>query len=90
MEIQSIGRGPDGNIYTSGYPTGGFTKYSLEDQEFTRFRGFGQAENMLSTDRFLYLGVYTGGVIYKYDPEKPYDHDPVNVPKATNPGHCSR
>ncbi|RXZ01386.1 WD40 repeat domain-containing protein [Fictibacillus sp. S7] len=85
VEIQSIGRGPDGNIYTSGYPTGGFTKYSPEDHEFTRFRGFGQAENMLSTDRFLYLGVYTGGVIYKYDPEKPYDHDPVNVPKATNP-----
>lgn len=85
IDIQSIGRGPDGNIYTSGYLSGGFSKYSLEDQEFTRFRGFGQAENMISTDQYLYLGVYTGGVIYQYDPTKPYDHDPVNVPKATNP-----
>lgn len=83
--IQSIGTGPDGNIYTSGYLAGGFSKYSPTDNKITRFTGFGQAENMISTDKYLYLGVYAGADIYQYNPDLPYDHDPTNVAEATNP-----
>jgi streptogramin lyase len=85
ISIQSIGVGPDGNIYTSGYLSGGFAKYSVADNKITSFSGFGQAENMISTDKYLYLGVYTGGVIYRYDPDLPYDHDASKVDEATNP-----
>ncbi|MBT2758034.1 WD40 repeat domain-containing protein [Mesobacillus foraminis] len=88
--IQSIGLGPDGNIYTSGYLTGGFASYSPTENKIKSFTGFGQAENMISTDKYLYLGVYAGGDIYRYDPTKPYDHDPSNVAEATNPKRLMR
>lgn len=85
ISIQSIGLGPDGNIYTSGYLSGGFARYSPSENKITSFSGFGQAENMISTEKYLYLGVYAGGDIYQYDPSKPYDHDPSKVNEATNP-----
>ncbi|MBD1380483.1 WD40 repeat domain-containing protein [Metabacillus arenae] len=85
IPIQSIRRGPNGNIFTSGYLSGGFSYYSPEENQFARHTGFGQAENMISTEKYLYLGVYSGGYVYQYDPSKPYDHDPTNIPEATNP-----
>ncbi|MGE6257221.1 WD40 repeat domain-containing protein [Heyndrickxia sporothermodurans] len=83
--LQSIGLGPDGNIYTSGYLTGGFARYSPSENKITSFSGFGQAENMISTSRYLYLGVYPGAEIYQYDPNKPYDYNPSNIEESTNP-----
>jgi hypothetical protein len=85
ISIQSIGVGPEGNIYTSGYLSGGFAQYSAADNKLTSFSGFGQAENMIATNKYLYLGVYTGGVIYQYDPDLPYDLDAGNTNEATNP-----
>ncbi|UAL50184.1 WD40 repeat domain-containing protein [Metabacillus dongyingensis] len=85
IPLQSIGLGPDGNIYTSGYLSGGFARYSPAENKITSFSGFGQAENMISTDKYLYLGVYSGGYIYRYDPDLPYEHDPSNADAAINP-----
>lgn len=83
--LQSMALGPDGNIYTSGYLTGGFAYYSPVQNKITSFTGFGQAENMIATNKYLYLGVYPGANIYRYDPTQPYDFDPTKTEEATNP-----
>ena len=83
--IQSVGLGPDGDIYTSGYLSGGFAKYSQEKEEIVDYGGFGQIENMISTDENLYLGVYTKANIYMYDPQKKYHFDRGDIEGSTNP-----
>lgn len=85
IQVQSLGLGPDGNIYASGYQAGGFSYYSPSNDEIIRFTGFGQAENMFASEKYLYLGVYPDAIIYQYDPEIEFDHDPTQVENATNP-----
>jgi len=85
ISIQSIALGPDGNIYSSGYHSGGFAYYSTKDDKITSFTGFGQGEGIIATENYLYLGVYPGANIYQYDPTLPYQHDPTVPEKQTNP-----
>lgn len=83
--IQSLALGPDGKIYSSGTLTGGFASYSPDNNEIVSNSSFGQGENMIATDRYLYIGVYPRANIYKYDPSLPFDHDKFNPEEATNP-----
>ncbi|WP_148335063.1 MULTISPECIES: hypothetical protein [Bacillus] len=69
----------------NGYLSGGLASYSPQDNRLINFGGFGQTENMVSTDQFLYLVVYTKSVIYKYDPNRPFEFDRSNVNEAKNP-----
>ncbi|WP_052342656.1 Ig-like domain-containing protein [Bacillus sp. EB01] len=85
ISIHSIALGPDGNIYSSGYHSGGFAYYSPTDDKITSFTGFGQGEGIIATEDYLYLGVYPGANIYQYDPTRPYEHDPTVPEKQTNP-----
>lgn len=87
INIQSITLGPDGNIYTSAYMTGGLTRYNPTDHTFKAFSGNGQTEGMISTDNYLYLGVYPGANIFQYDPTKPFEIDPLHQDEGINPNH---
>jgi streptogramin lyase len=85
INIQSIALGPDGNIYTSSYIAGGLTKYNTEHGSFEQFIGNGQVENMIATDLYLYIGVYPGASIFRYDPKQSYELDPLKPESALNP-----
>lgn len=70
VPIRVAEKGPDGAIYMSGYPGGSGTKYDPETGEMVSF-GMGQAEGMASIGDKLYLGVYSGAVIYELDVTQP-------------------
>lgn len=67
--IRSVSEGPDGNIYSAGFLTGGLGVYSPIRSDLTEtLTGFGQAEHMMSYNGKLYQGVYPGGRVYEYNP----------------------
>ncbi len=73
VRIQSLGLGPDRNVYASGYLTGGLASYTpMRSDLSTSFQGFGQAEGMAAMGNALYLGVYPGAVIQRYQPDQPF------------------
>jgi uncharacterized protein YcfL len=72
--IQSIAAGPDGKIYSSGYPSGGLAVYDPSTDTNLRLPdGIGQAEGMLAHQGKLYLGVYPKANIFEYDPADSFD-----------------
>jgi hypothetical protein len=72
VAIQSLASGDDGRIYIGGYFAGGFAYFDPSTQYLSDCRGFGQSENMMYFKDKLYLGVYTGANIYRYDPQEPW------------------
>jgi hypothetical protein len=66
-KIRSLVKGPADQIYTSGYLRGGLSVYEPDTGRLTRNRGAGQAENMTTIGNNLYLGIYPGAWIKKYD-----------------------
>ncbi|MFK7692976.1 carbohydrate binding domain-containing protein [Paenibacillus sp. HJGM_3] len=67
--IRSVASGPDGNIYSSGYLTGGLGKYQPIRSDLTdTMYGFGQAEAMMSYNGKLYQGIYPKAHLVQYDP----------------------
>jgi hypothetical protein len=66
-KIRSLVKGPADKIYTSGYLLGGMGVYNPDTSEETRYKGAGQAENMTTLGNNLYLGIYPGAWIKKYD-----------------------
>lgn len=70
--IQSLTTGADGTIHIGAYFLGGYASYHPQTDAFTPSKPFGQPENMLVYRDQLYLGVYTGGRIFRYDPAQPW------------------
>jgi hypothetical protein len=68
----SIVKGPDGNIYTSGYLVGGTGVYTTLLHNNSDMSGIGQCEGMNTFGNKIYLGVYPGGTIWEYDPYSPW------------------
>ena len=66
-KIRSLVKGPADKIYTSGYLLGGMGIYNPDTSKETYFKGAGQAENMTPLGNNLYLGIYPGAWIKKYD-----------------------
>lgn len=66
-KIRSLVKGPADKIYTSGYLEGGLGIYNPDTAEEKRYKGAGQAENMTTLGNNLYLGIYPGAWIKKYD-----------------------
>jgi hypothetical protein len=74
--IRSLGRGPDGRIYSSGLGSGGLAYYDPGTGAMSQFqRGtVGQADEMLSVGSQLWLGVYPGANLLRFDPAQPFNY----------------
>lgn len=70
IPIQTLEKGPDGNLYVSGYPGGKGTVYSPDTGEMQSF-ALGQAEGMGSLGEKIYMGIYPGAVIFELDTTQP-------------------
>lgn len=66
-KIRSLVKGPSDRIYTSGYLRGGLSIYEPDTGKRTKNKGAGQAENMTTIGNNLYLGIYPGAWVKKYD-----------------------
>ncbi len=71
--IHCIHAGPDGRIYSSGYPKGGVGAYSPPDGSHEEYKGIGQSEYMATMGERMYFGVYPGARIYEFDTRRPWD-----------------
>src|SRR5690606_5853902 len=71
--LNSLERGPDGNIYIGGYlsPQEG-AMYNPVSNEVTKLPGLGQVEGMGAHNGSMYFGIYPGALIWEYDPTKPW------------------
>lgn len=66
IPIQTLEKGPDGNLYVSGYPGGVAAKFNPETSVSTMF-SLGQAEGMAALGDKMYMGVYSGAHIFELD-----------------------
>jgi len=73
VQIQSMIKGPDGNIYTSGYLSGGTAIFDPGTGVSKEFRGVGQAEGIACIGTRLYFGVYPRARFYEFDTAKEWD-----------------
>lgn len=71
--IQSIIKGPDGNIYIGGYLVGGMARYNPSTGISEQFKGVDQAEGMTVLGNQMYLGIYRDAIIYEYNPYLPWN-----------------
>lgn len=72
VSIQSLGKGPDGNIYIGGYFSGGLGKYDVHTGDLSQNSQIGQIEGMTTLGNHMYFGIYTGAEIFKYRPDLPF------------------
>nr|WP_304219527.1 hypothetical protein [Fredinandcohnia onubensis] len=70
IPIQTLEKGPEGNLYLSGYPGGKGAVYNPETNEYKNFT-LGQAEGMVPLGNKMYFGVYPGATIFEMDPSNP-------------------
>ncbi|WP_045522484.1 FIMAH domain-containing protein [Neobacillus niacini] len=70
IPIQTLEKGPDGNLYLSGYPGGKGAVYNPEKNENKNFT-LGQAEGMVPLGNKMYFGVYPGATIFEMDVANP-------------------
>jgi len=71
--IQTVMQGPDGNIYTSGYLSGGVARFNPRTGKSEELTGVGQSEGMATLGSRIYFGVYPRARIYVFDTAKPWD-----------------
>lgn len=85
-QIRVTAVGPDGKVYTSGYPGGGNGVYNPETGEVSNLTGLGQAESILTDGEDMYFNIYPGAHIYKYDPKQSWlvGTNPRRVATITN------
>lgn len=74
-DIFHVGSGPDGNIYSSGYLSGGMGVYSPVTAKKVQYTGLGQVEGMTTIGQKMYFGVYPHARIYEYDLSKPWQRN---------------
>ncbi|WP_053365839.1 FIMAH domain-containing protein [Bacillus sp. FJAT-27245] len=70
IPIQTLEKGPDGNLYLSGYPGGKGAVYNPETDKNKNFT-LGQAEGMVPLGNNMYFGVYAGAFIFEMDVTSP-------------------
>lgn len=73
IDIFEIGKGSDGNIYSSGFVSGGTGVYNPTNGSIVTYKGIGQAESMAALGSNMYFGKYPDAVIFKYNPSNPWD-----------------
>jgi hypothetical protein len=65
--IQSIARGPDGNIYSSGYVVGNVGVYNPKTGKSHQFKGVGQAEGIANVGTRMVFGTYPRARFMEYE-----------------------
>lgn len=83
IPIQTLEKGPDGNLYVSGYPGGKAAVYNPTTHESQSF-SLGQAEGMASLGNNMYFGVYPGASIFEMDVTKPVENNLKQIYKIPN------
>ncbi|MFC4025063.1 FIMAH domain-containing protein [Oceanobacillus longus] len=66
IPIQTLEKGPDSNLYMSGYPGGKASVYNPETGSTESF-ALGQAEGMAAIGDNMYFGVYPGASIFEWN-----------------------
>lgn len=70
-DLQTLVKGPDGAIYSSGYLVGGLGRYrpmrSDQGAQWSGSQNFGQAEGMTVLGNRVYQGVYPRGYVNSFD-----------------------
>ncbi|WGG45331.1 hypothetical protein [Rossellomorea sp. DA94] len=75
LSIQSLEIGPDENVYMGGYQ-GSFGVYDTSTESYLlRERNPHQIEGIGFMNGDVYMGIYGGAQIYKYDPELPFKYE---------------
>lgn len=77
MPVHSLGSGPDGKIYSSGYMGASASAYNPTTGEFEEPYQIGQAESIVAHGDEVIFGVYPGAHLYSFDTTQP--------PSASNP-----
>lgn len=76
--INVVTTGPDGNIWTGGYLSGGNGVYrpfqgdGNDERVEQVYRGLSQTEGMLAYQGKMYIGTYSGAKVYEHDPSQPW------------------
>lgn len=70
-EIRTIGKGPDGKIYSGGY-LGGAAAYNPITDVSQNYAGISQPEAITSAGSKLYFGVYPGARVVEFDTALPW------------------
>lgn len=70
IPIQTLEKGPDGDLYMSGYPGGKGAAYNTGTNENRNFT-LAQAEGMVPLGNKMYFGVYPGAIIFEMDVTNP-------------------
>ncbi|WP_010677679.1 FIMAH domain-containing protein [Bacillus timonensis] len=70
IPIQTLEKGPEGNLYLSGYPGGKGAVFNPETNDYKNFT-LGQAEGMVALGNKMYFGVYPGATIFEMDVTNP-------------------
>ena len=72
VDVQSLTAGADGNIYIGGYFAGGFSAYDPRTNAFLPCKPFGQSEQLCYFRDNVYMGVYPGAFLHRFDPKLPW------------------
>ncbi|OCA85876.1 hypothetical protein A8F94_13535 [Bacillus sp. FJAT-27225] len=70
IPIQTLEKGPGGNLFLSGYPGGTGAVYNPETNENKNF-SLAQAEGMVALGNKMYFGIYPGALITEMDTSNP-------------------
>lgn len=70
ISVQAMERGPDGNLYMSGYPGGTGARWNVAEGKSESFP-LGQAEGMGHVGNTMYFGIYPGASVTALDTTKP-------------------
>ncbi|TFD97095.1 hypothetical protein [Jeotgalibacillus sp. R-1-5s-1] len=69
IPIYNIGSGIDGKILSNGFVSGKTTEYNPQENVTEEKIKIGQAESMAVLKGTLYMGIYPGALLYKYNGE---------------------
>lgn len=78
IDIQSIFKGPEGEIWSAGYLVGNHATYDPKSGKVIQYPGLHQTEGMNYVGNTMYFGIYAKAQLYSYDVTKPWEIDSGN------------
>ncbi|MBH0164085.1 hypothetical protein IHV12_04115 [Fictibacillus sp. 7GRE50] len=73
VPLFNISKGPNGEIYSSGFVSGSLGVYDTLSNSTKVYSGLSQAESMEALGNFMYFGGYPKARIFKYDPSRTWN-----------------